>query len=349
MERPMQQGSDVNEEGNEAHEPSLSLQGDALEAMKEFERAHNIQEEDLIYCYDEDEYKLSIAGEQWKSDPKYFKHTKISALALLKMVMHANSGGNLEIMGMLQGKVEGDTIIIMDVFALPVKGTETRVNAGDQEYAFMFEYVGMMKDCGRHENVIGWYHSHPGYGCWLSGIDVNTQLSNQQLQDPWLAIVVDPVRTAASSRVEIGAFRCFPKGHLIQNAGDNDGYQSIPLDKIEDFGVHANAYYSLEVSFFKSSLQNLMLESLWSKYWVNTLSSSSMANGDEYESKQICDISQKVKKHTDPSRGMVRIRYVLPSTKGEDPFQKIARDGTTAAVEMASKVMKEKMKTKLFS
>eukprot|EP00055_Hartaetosiga_balthica_P009297 m.36660 g.36660 ORF g.36660 m.36660 type:complete len:184 (-) comp6689_c1_seq3:7-558(-) len=146
MERPMQQGSDVNEEGNEAHEPSLSLQGDALEAMKEFERAHNIQEEDLIYCYDEDEYKLSIAGEQWKSDPKYFKHTKISALALLKMVMHANSGGNLEIMGMLQGKVEGDTIIIMDVFALPVKGTETRVNAGDQEYAFMFEYVGMMKD-----------------------------------------------------------------------------------------------------------------------------------------------------------------------------------------------------------
>lgn len=33
-------------------------------------------------------------------------------------------------------------------------------------------------------------HSHPGYGCWLSGIDVSTQLQNQQFQDPWVAVVV---------------------------------------------------------------------------------------------------------------------------------------------------------------
>ena len=31
---------------------------------------------------------------------------------------------------------------------------------------------------------------HPGYGCWLSGIDVNTQLTNQQHNDPYLAVVV---------------------------------------------------------------------------------------------------------------------------------------------------------------
>ena len=37
---------------------------------------------------------------------------------------------------------------------------------------------------------MGWYHSHPGYGCWLSGIDVNTQLTNQQFQDPFVAVVV---------------------------------------------------------------------------------------------------------------------------------------------------------------
>jgi len=43
---------------------------------------------------------------------------------------------------------------------------------------------------GRLENIIGWYHSHPGYGCWLSGIDVNTQMTNQQYQDPFVAVVV---------------------------------------------------------------------------------------------------------------------------------------------------------------
>jgi len=40
------------------------------------------------------------------------------------------------------------------------------------------------------ENVLGWYHSHPGYGCWLSGIDVGTQMTNQQYQEPFVAIVV---------------------------------------------------------------------------------------------------------------------------------------------------------------
>ena len=37
--------------------------------------------------------------------PHYFKNCKVSALALLKMVMHARSGGNLEVMGMMLGKV----------------------------------------------------------------------------------------------------------------------------------------------------------------------------------------------------------------------------------------------------
>jgi COP9 signalosome complex subunit 5 len=35
---------------------------------------------------------------------------------------------------------------------------------------------------GRLENIVGWYHSHPGYGCWLSGIDCATQMLNQQYQ-----------------------------------------------------------------------------------------------------------------------------------------------------------------------
>ena len=44
--------------------------------------------------------------------------------------MHARSGVPYEIMGMLQGKVMGTTLVILDSFALPVQGTETRVNAG---------------------------------------------------------------------------------------------------------------------------------------------------------------------------------------------------------------------------
>lgn len=48
----------------------------------------------------------------------------------------------------------------------------------------------MIGQVGRKENVVGWYHSHPGYGCWLSGIDVSTQMTNQAFQDPFLSVVV---------------------------------------------------------------------------------------------------------------------------------------------------------------
>ena len=38
--------------------------------------------------------------------------------------------------------------------------------------------------------VVGWYHSHPGFGCWLSGVDVNTQQSfealNQRAVGRWM-------------------------------------------------------------------------------------------------------------------------------------------------------------------
>ena len=41
--------------------------------------------------------------------------------------------------------------------------------------------------------------------------------------------------------------------------------------------MHANRYYQLEVSYFKSQLDSNLLELLWSKYWVNTLASNSLA------------------------------------------------------------------------
>jgi len=55
--------------------------------------------------------------------------------------MHARSGGNIEVMGLMVGKVLGDTMIIMDSFALPVEGTETRVNAQQEGYEYMVEYM----------------------------------------------------------------------------------------------------------------------------------------------------------------------------------------------------------------
>ena len=73
----------------------------------------------------------------------------------------------------------------------------------------------LLQQVGRLENMVGWYHSHPGYGCWLSGIDVGTQATQQQYSEPFLAIVIDPHRTIAAGKVEIGAFRTYPEVSIV--------------------------------------------------------------------------------------------------------------------------------------
>eukprot|EP00708_Paratrimastix_pyriformis_P004140 GAFH01002973.1.p2 GENE.GAFH01002973.1~~GAFH01002973.1.p2 ORF type:complete len:320 (-),score=65.46 GAFH01002973.1:75-935(-) len=274
----------------------------------------------------------------WRQDPHHFKYVKVSALALLKMVMHACSGGRLEVMGILQGRVTANTFIIMDSFALPVEGTETRVNAGDQANAYMAQYHEMSHSLGRPEDVVGWYHSHPGYGCWMSGIDVRTQTLNQML-DPYLAIVVDPVRTISSGRVEIGAFRCYPEGYKPPEFVQE--YQSVPTHKMEDFGAHADRYYKLETTFFKSSTDNRMLDLLWNKYWVNTLSSSPLMANRDYFSQQVEDVAAKL--------DGIDLQARFTSKREYNPFKDVKKDGSKSAMEHLSGLMNQVMKHSLFN
>ncbi len=150
-----------------------------MDALKRFEVENSI-EEDGIYHHNQDEQNKILAQKPWTRDPHYFKKVKISAIALIKMVAHCRSGGDIEVMGLMQGRIDGDTMIVMDAFALPVEGTETRVTAQSEGYEYMVQYTTNIENVGRLENVLGWYHSHPGYGCWLSGIDVSTQMLNQK-------------------------------------------------------------------------------------------------------------------------------------------------------------------------
>lgn len=55
---------------------------------------------------------------------------------------------------------------------------------------FQTEMLDMLKQTGRPEMVVGWYHSHPGFGCWLSGVDMNTQTSFEQLNPRAVSEVV---------------------------------------------------------------------------------------------------------------------------------------------------------------
>ncbi|XP_065843322.1 COP9 signalosome complex subunit 5-like [Oscarella lobularis] len=325
---------------------------DSQMAQKTFELANEIvtvPSIESVYHYDAKKQQEILQKKPWAKDPHYFKKIKISALSLLKMVMHARSGGHLEVMGLMLGKVDGDTMIVMDSFALPVEGTETRVNAQAQAYEYMTSYVEAAKDVGRLENVIGWYHSHPGYGCWLSGIDVSTQMLNQQFQEPFVAIVVDPVRTVSAGKVNLGAFRTYPKGYKPPNEGPSE-YQSIPLHKIEDFGVHCKQYYPLDVSYFKSQLDHRLLDLLWNKYWVNTLSSNSLLTNGDYTTGQVLDLSEKLEQAEQQVGHGSGFSVVTDLEKKEETkLARATRDSSKLTIEAIHGLMSQVIKDRLFN
>ena len=98
----------------------------------------------------------------------------ISSLALLKMLKHSRAGVPMEVMGLMLGEFVDDyTVRVVDVFAMPQSGTGVSVEAVDP--VFQAKMLDMLKQTQRTEMVVGWYHSHPGFGCWLSGVDINTQ------------------------------------------------------------------------------------------------------------------------------------------------------------------------------
>ncbi|KAF1345674.1 COP9 signalosome complex subunit 5 [Delphinella strobiligena] len=303
---------------------------------------------DALYSYSDKDQKEIRNKHPWRSDPQHFKHVRISAVALLKMVMHARSGGSIEIMGLMIGYVQQETFIVTDAIRLPVEGTETRVNAHTEADEYIVKYMEDSRQAGQMENAVGWYHSHPGYGCWLSGIDVTTQHTHQSFQDPFVAVVIDPDRTISAGKVEIGAFRTYPDGYKAEGVeSTGEGMAAVPLAKAADFGAHANRYYPLEVSHFKSSLDNTILEALWNKYWVQTLSSSPLFTNRAYVTSQMKDLAGKL----DQVRQTTRARTAMsmrPGGKNDNAMEKIVKAAEKIASEEKTGLLAAQVKERLF-
>ena len=313
---------------------------------------------------DRTEYQNLMNSRPWKGNLNYFTHVRVSALALIKMTIHAASGGDIEIMGLMTGYVSGTSLIITDAFRLPVEGTETRVNAQADADEYMVNFGELARNGGgQQDNPIGWYHSHPGYGCWLSGIDVTTEALQQQVNDPFVAVVIDPKQTVAAGKVEIGAFRTYPEGQRPANKGshEDDDFQAIPTQKMEDYGAHANSYYALEVTHFKSTLDSHLLDLLWNKYWTSTLSSSPLYTNRDFSNKRIHDHSLKLraaatKTRTSAPSMTARPRDLVSSAdparnikvQKDGEMDKLVRAADRIAGEELAGLMADEVKKKLF-
>ncbi len=119
----------------------------------------------------------------------------LSKLAEEKIRNHAISRlePRTEIMGLLLGTVyqhhEREFVLVRDVVTTDLDASLVSVRFDRHGFEKLFD---SLDDSGFDYIIVGWYHSHPGHGCFLSQTDVDTQTSmfNRPFHS---ALVIDPV------------------------------------------------------------------------------------------------------------------------------------------------------------
>ena len=244
-------------------------------------------------------------GQPQAIDPKMndtAEQIYISPLSLLKMLRHGKAGIPLEVMGLMLGDYIDDyTVKCIDVFSMPQSGTETTIESIDE--GFQLRMTEMLKQTGRNEIVVGWYHSHPGFGCWLSSIDINTQKTFEQQVPRTVAVVVDPIQSVRG-KVVIDAFRTYGGSGLdfgiaLGGVGGNDRRQTTSnlgeVRRKKGFSIQQlskSEYYSILIGYRKNDLETKMLLNLRKSSWDTGLKlKNSSKKRDEVNIKKIEDIN----------------------------------------------------------
>lgn len=189
------------------------------------------------------------------------------------MLKHGRAGVPMEVMGLMLGEFVDDyTVTVIDVFAMPQSGTGVSVEAVDP--VFQTKMLDMLKQTGRPEMVVGWYHSHPGFGCWLSSVDINTQQSFEQLNPRAVAVVVDPIQSV-KGKVVIDAFRLINPSSMMLGMEPRQttsaiGHLNKPSIQSLIHGLNRH-YYSIAINYRKTELEQSMLNNLHKRNWTEGL------------------------------------------------------------------------------
>lgn len=114
-----------------------------------------------------------------------------------KMAFHADLGyaENEEVMGLLMGNAyvddEGEYAVAEGTATSGLVATGVSVRFDPDALEDLFSSV----DENKCRTVIGWYHSHPGFGCYMSDIDIKTH-KNIFGEKLGFSLVLDPSEQA---------------------------------------------------------------------------------------------------------------------------------------------------------
>ena len=229
----------------------------------------------------------------------------------------------MEVMGLMLGQFVDDyTVKVVDVFAMPQSGTGVSVEAVDP--VFQTKMLDMLKQTGREEMVVGWYHSHPGFGCWLSGVDINTQQSFEQLNPRLVAVVIDPIQSV-KGKVVIDAFRLInPQtimlGQEPRQTTSNLGHLNKPSIVALIHGLNRH-YYSINIGYRKNELEEKMLLNLDKPRWSDGLKVRNFTEhrkGNERVVEEMRDLADKYEKAVQEESELTKRELVVKAAGRTD-------------------------------
>jgi proteasome lid subunit RPN8/RPN11 len=114
-------------------------------------------------------------------------YVSIEQEVLDKVMERARSSEN-EIIGVLVGTIEEHTIVISDAVSGEQEQEIARATLPPSTIAQVTDKILKGEVAGR---IVGWYHSHPGFGLFMSHTDINTQKNLQQFSSKVTALIVD--------------------------------------------------------------------------------------------------------------------------------------------------------------
>ena len=167
---------------------------------------------------------------------------------------------------------------------------------------------------------MGWYHSHPGFGCWLSSVDINTQQSFEQLTPRAVAVVVDPIQSV-KGKVVIDAFRLIQPQTVVmgqepRQTTSNLGHLNKPSIQALIHGLNRH-YYSIAINYRKTGLEENMLMNLHKHVWTEALEMKDFHEEGQHnvdQMKQLVSLAEgyekRVKEETELSKDQLKTRYV---------------------------------------
>ena len=129
----------------------------------------------------------------------------------------------LEALGFLSGSVfswKGRTFtVVRDALTAPLEATAVHVRFDRTGFVGLFKQLDKLD----YEYIIvGWYHSHPGYGCFMSDTDQQTQMAGFS-ERFHAALVVDPVKK------QMMAFRMTRGPRTVQGKEYVVPYEEVPF------------------------------------------------------------------------------------------------------------------------